>query len=134
DTALAHLLEASPEIVVARAEVARDEYALKRERVEPIPNAQVRVSSGYDFEEDGRKVTTTVNLGFRVPLFDKNQGNIRAAKAQLTYAHAELDRVELSLRQRLSRTYARYRTALALVETYRKDNLPDARQAYELYL
>jgi cobalt-zinc-cadmium efflux system outer membrane protein len=131
---LDHLLAASPEILIARAEIARGQFALRREQVEPIPNVQVRVSSGYDFEEDGRKVVTTVNLGVRLPIFDKNQGNIRAAQGDLARAQAELGRVELSLRQRLSRQYARYRTALAVVESYRKTNLPKAREAYELYL
>jgi cobalt-zinc-cadmium efflux system outer membrane protein len=42
--------------------------------------------------------------------------------------------VELSLRQRLSQTYTRYRTALAVVEEYRKYAIPEAREAYELYL
>jgi cobalt-zinc-cadmium efflux system outer membrane protein len=134
DTTLAHLLEASPEIQVARAEIVRNQFALKREQVEPIPNVQLRVSTGYDFERDVRGVSTTVNVGVRLPLFDKNQGNIQSAQAQLGYAQADLHRVELSLRQRLSRQYARYRTARSVVESYRKDNLPDARRAYELYL
>jgi cobalt-zinc-cadmium efflux system outer membrane protein len=132
DATLAHLLEASPELQVARAEVTRTQIALKREQVEPIPNVQVRVANGYDF--DTRKDTTSVTLGVRLPLFDKNQGNIQAARAQLAYAQAELGRVELSLRQRLARVYARYRTARALAENYRKDNLPEAKEAYELYL
>jgi cobalt-zinc-cadmium efflux system outer membrane protein len=134
DTTLAHLLEASPEVQIARLEVLRNQFSVRRERVEPIPNVQLRVSSGYDFEADGRKVTTTVNVGVRLPIFDKNQGNIQSAQAQLARAQAEVSRVELSLQQRLARQYARYRTALAVVENYRKDNLPEAREAYELYL
>jgi cobalt-zinc-cadmium efflux system outer membrane protein len=132
---LAHLLEASPEMQVARAGIARGQFALRREQVEPIPNLQLRVSSGYDFEPDvGRLVTTTVNLGVRLPVFDKNQGNIQAAQGELARAQAELGRVELSLRQRLSRQYARYQTALAVVENYRRTSLPKAREAYQLYL
>jgi cobalt-zinc-cadmium efflux system outer membrane protein len=132
--ALAHLLEASPEIHIAQAEIARDQLALKREQVEPIPNMQVRVSTGYDFEREVRRVTTTATIGFQVPLFNKNQGNIRAAQAQVAYAQGDLGRVELSLRQRLARQYALYRTARATVESYRQANLPEAREAYELYL
>ena len=132
DAALAHLLEASPEVQIARAEVERSQIGLKREQVEPVPNVQVQVANGYDFET--RNDVTSVQVGVRLPLFDRNQGNIRAAQAQLARAAAEERRVELSLRQRLARQYARYRTALATVETYRKDNLPDAREAYETYL
>jgi cobalt-zinc-cadmium efflux system outer membrane protein len=132
DAALAHLLEASPEIQVALAEIARAEIGLKREQVEPIPNVQMRLANGYDFET--RRDVTSVQLGVRLPIFDKNQGNICTARAQVAYAQAELRRVQLSLNQRLARAYARYRTAAATVQTYRKDNLPDARKAYELYL
>src|SRR5206468_3563987 len=102
ETTLAHLLEASPEVQIARAGIARGQVGLKREQVEPIPNVQLRVSSGYDFEADGRTVVTTVNVGVRLPIFDRNQGNIRAAQGELVRAQAELSRVELSLRQRLS--------------------------------
>jgi cobalt-zinc-cadmium efflux system outer membrane protein len=132
ETALCHLLEASPEIQAARAEVARNQAALRREQVEPTPNVQVRVSNGYDFET--RNDVTSLSVGVRLPLFDKNQGNIHAASAQLAYAQAEVGRVELSLRQRLARAYARYRTAQSVVQAYREGNLADARQAYELYL
>jgi len=132
DAALAHLLEASPELQVARAEVARSQIGLKREQVEPIPNVQVRVANGYDFET--RNDVTSVQVGVRLPLFDRNQGNIRTAQAQLARSQAEVCRVELSLRQQMARTYARYRTALALVEEYRDHSLPDAKEAYELYL
>jgi cobalt-zinc-cadmium efflux system outer membrane protein len=134
EATLAHLLDASPEIQVARAEVVRSEIALQRERVEPIPNVNLRVSSGYDFEADGRKVTTSVQIGAVVPLCNRNQGNIRAAQAQLAYAQQNVCRVELSLRQRLAQAYARYTTAAAVVKMYREQNLPDAREAYELYL
>jgi cobalt-zinc-cadmium efflux system outer membrane protein len=132
DATLAHLLEASPELQSARAEVRRNQIGLKREQVETIPNVQLRASTGYDFES--RTETTTVNIGVRLPLFDKNQGNIQAAQAQLTRARAEVCRVELSLRQRLARSYARYRTAQALVKEYREHSLPEAKEAYELYL
>jgi cobalt-zinc-cadmium efflux system outer membrane protein len=132
DATLAHLLEASPEIQVAHAEMARTEIGLKREQVEPIPNVQMRVANGYDFETN--RDVTSVQVGVRLPLFDKNQGNIHTARAQVAYAQAELRRVQLSLNQRLARAYARYRTAAAIVQTYGKDNLPDAKKAYELYL
>lgn len=130
-TTFAHLPEASPELQVAHAEVARNQFALQREQVEPIPNVQVRASTGYNFES--KTVTTTVSAGVRLPVFDKNQGNIRSAAAQLAKAQAEVGRVELSLQRRPARADARYRTALAVVETYRTGNLPDSREAYLLY-
>ncbi len=112
--------------------MARNQIALKREQIEPIPNVQLQLANGYDFET--RNNVTSVSVGLRLPVFDKNQGNIRTAQAQLAYAHAEVGRVELSLRQRLARAYSSYRTAQETAETYRKSNLPEAKEAYELYL
>jgi cobalt-zinc-cadmium efflux system outer membrane protein len=45
-----------------------------------------------------------------------------------------VQRVELSLRQRLAATFAEYLTARQTVETYRTRILPNARQAYAMYL
>jgi outer membrane protein, heavy metal efflux system len=132
DATLKHLLDASPEIQVVLAEVGRAEIGLKREQVEPIPNLQMRLANGYDFES--RRDVTSVQLGVRLPVFDRNQGNIHSAQAQVAYAQAELRRLQLSLNQRLARVFARYQTSAATVRMYRDENLPDARKAYELYL
>jgi cobalt-zinc-cadmium efflux system outer membrane protein len=134
EESLAHLLGASPEVQIAKAEVIRNQYGLRRERVEPIPNVNVRVASGYNFGNDARTVTTSVQVGVKLPIYNRNQGNIHTAAAQLARSQAEIGRVELSLRQRLARAYARYQTAAALVKTYRTQNLPEAKEAYELYL
>jgi cobalt-zinc-cadmium efflux system outer membrane protein len=132
DATLAHLLAASPDLQAAHAGVARAAFALKRAQVEPIPNVEVRVSNGYDFET--RNDVTSVQVGVRLPVCDRNQGNIHAAQAQAACAQAEVRRVELSLRARLAQTYARYQTAREQVETYRTGSLPEAKEAYELYL
>jgi cobalt-zinc-cadmium efflux system outer membrane protein len=134
ESTLAHLLEASPELGSARVDVTRAQVALRREEVEPIPNVNVRVASGYNFTEEARRVTATVQVGVRLPVFDRNQGNIWSARAQFARSQAEVGRVELDLTRRLARAYARYKTALAVVETYRKDNVPEAKEAADLYL
>ncbi|HJZ92325.1 MAG TPA: TolC family protein [Gemmataceae bacterium] len=134
EATLARLLEGSPEAMTARAEVDRAQVALRREQVEPIPNVNVRIASGYNSTEEARRVTYGVQVGVRLPVFDRNQGNIHAAQAQAALATAEVGRVELSLRDRLAREYARHRTAQTLADAYRKQSLPEAKEAYELYL
>jgi cobalt-zinc-cadmium efflux system outer membrane protein len=134
DATLARFLEASPELMAARADLNRAQFALAREQVEPIPNINVRVAAGYNSTEEARRMTANVQVGVRLPVFDRNQGNIQTAQAQLALATAEVRRIELSLRERLARAYARHKTAQTLVETYRKQNLPEAKEAYELYL
>lgn len=137
--ALTTLLEESPDLKVARAGVPRAEAALKRAQVEWIPDITLRGGVNYNFERFAPEDKLIGPEGFaevRVPLpvFDRNQGNIIAAQADLDRAHREVQRVELSLRQCLATTFAEYRTAHQAVEVYRTRILANARQAYELYL
>jgi cobalt-zinc-cadmium efflux system outer membrane protein len=132
EPALCRLLQESPELQFAQAEVVRDQISLRREQAEPIPNVLVRGATGYNFET--RNETTDVSIGIRLPIFNRNQGTIRQASAELTRAHAEVSRVELSLRRRLADAFHRYDTARESVRDYQESSLPKARQAYELYL
>jgi cobalt-zinc-cadmium efflux system outer membrane protein len=132
DAALCRLLHESPELQFAQAEVVRDQIGLQREQVEPIPNVLVRGATGYNFETHNE--TTDVSIGIRLPIFDRNQGTIRQAEAELARAQAEVVRVELSLRRRLADAFHNYQTALDSVKDYQQNSLPKARQAYDLYL
>jgi cobalt-zinc-cadmium efflux system outer membrane protein len=128
---LCRLLQESPEIQFAQAEIVRDEITVKREQVEPIPNIVVQGGPGYNFETPGTNWNAQVSI--RVPLFDRNQGTIRQAKADLARAYAEVARVQLSLRRRLADAFSRYETARESVQDFRERSLPTSRRALELY-
>lgn len=132
DTALFNLLEASPQLHIARAGIARNRFALQRERVEPLPNVQMQIGTQYNFETESQQAS--VQLGLSLPIFNKNQGNIRAAQANLVRSQAELQRIELSLRERLADVFADYEAGLNTVGEYREHILPESREAFELYL
>ncbi len=129
EVALGQLLQESPEVQAAQAHVVRDQIALKREQVEPIPNLYISASTGRNFETSN--TVAGVQVGVRVPLWDRNQGTIRQAKADLARSHAEIARVELSLRQRLAQVFGQYQTALETVQLYRDSSVPKATEAYE---
>jgi cobalt-zinc-cadmium efflux system outer membrane protein len=132
DASLQYILQQSPEVLVARAEVLRDRITVQRERVQPIPNAFVRGITGYNFEVNNP--TAGLQIGFNFPVWNRNQGTIREAMAEVTRASAEVARIELALRRRLAEVFARYKTAQATVQIYRGETLPMAREAYELLL
>ena len=139
DGVLESLLRESPEIKIAEAGVARAEQALKRARVEWVPNIIVR--GGYRNNRELLELGGTpvgaegfVDVGVRIPIFDRNQGNVKSAHAELERARLEVERVKLSLRARLAATYRNYLDAAALVDKYRNVVIPRAQRAYDLYL
>ncbi|MBI4472126.1 MAG: TolC family protein [Acidobacteria bacterium] len=136
---LALLLRESPEVKGAVADVSRAEFALRRARAEPIPNLTVRAGVHYNrelLEANGRPIGTQgeLEIGIQLPLFNRNQGNVEAARADLERAQREIDRVGLSLRSRLAAAFRQYQDLRTIVERYREQMLPRARRAYDLYL
>jgi cobalt-zinc-cadmium efflux system outer membrane protein len=130
EASLARLLAESPELQAALAHIRRDEIALRREQVEPIPNVEVQAGAGYDFTTNN--AVANVQLGVKLPLWNRNQGTIRQAQADLAQSHAEVMRLELSLRQKLADAFQKYQTALTRVSLYRDSSLPKAQRAYEI--
>jgi cobalt-zinc-cadmium efflux system outer membrane protein len=67
-----------------------------------------------------------------IPLYDRNQGNITAAVANLRRAMDEADRVQLQLQQRLAEVWRRYESAQTQAQIYRTQILPRARETLDL--
>lgn len=132
DDSLYRLLSDSPELEAARAHVVHDQITIQRERVEPIPNITIQAGVGRNFENPG--TNTNVAAAIEVPLFDRNQGTVRQARSELVRSRSAVERIELSLRQRLADVFNGYRTALVTSEQYRDAIVPNARKAYEIQL
>ena len=131
------LLEQSPELLVARSRAARAEAALARARAERIPDLEIeagmreprgRATQGADDRE------AFADVGFRIPLFNRNQGGIAAAEAELARARLEEQRVRLALEARFAETFGRYRQAAQRAQTYREGILERTRLAHRQYL
>lgn len=127
---LAQLLGGSPELIAARQKVRHDQIQLERERVQPIPNILVDARVGRNFEAGD--TTAGVNVGLPVPVFDRNQGTIQQAQADLARAHAEVRRLELELQSRLAAEFRAYLSARQRVEEYQVSMLPKAEESTQL--
>ena len=129
---LGRLLDEHPGLAAARLEVQADEITVRREQREVIPNLIVGAGVGRNFET--REAVYSAQLSVRIPLFDRNQGTVRQASADLERQRAEVRRQELQLRRELAKRYRSYLTALQHVRDYQQVVLPEARRAYELRL
>lgn len=143
EAAIAALLRDSPQLRRAKAQAERAAAIVDRADRERIPDLFLRVAADYDRERldtvsgvPGQPVgwEGAVSAGFSIPLFNRNQGDRAAARADLSRARAEVRRVELALRSRLSGVFEAYLTSLRRVDEYGREILPRAEQAYRLYL
>jgi cobalt-zinc-cadmium efflux system outer membrane protein len=67
-----------------------------------------------------------------IPLFNRNQGNIGAARADLERSEQEKTRVALTLRERAATVVDEYANAKLMAVEYRDEILPHAKKAYTL--
>lgn len=130
DSALSQLLSSSPELQAAWQTIEHDRMTVEREEAEPIPNLLVDVSSIHTPVTNTTQ--TTLNIGIPLPVFDRNQGTVEQAQADLSQSHAESRRLELELRNRLATQFRDYETARQRVDHFETTMLPKAQQAYEL--
>jgi outer membrane protein, heavy metal efflux system len=139
DQVLRTLMEQSPELRAARADLERTRAVTARARRETFPDLFLRGGSAYNREhgeDTGRPIgwEGTLEAGVSVPLFNRNAGGTAAARADETRAQAEVTRLELLLQSRATAQFAAYLTALRAAEAYRSEILPRAEEAYRLYL
>ncbi len=132
EEALERLLQKSPELGMAYANVKSDEIMVQREKAEPIPNINVQFSAGRNYAEQG---TVYGVLAFiKVPLFDWNQGAVQQAQADLRRQKAQVRLTELQLRQRLAEQFQQYLTAVQHVQNYKNNILPESEKRYKTQL
>jgi cobalt-zinc-cadmium efflux system outer membrane protein len=115
----------------AEARIAGNQWALERAVVQPIPN--INLMGGYQRQVGiPAQDQGLAQVMMSVPLFDRNQGNIRAARAEIATARADLRMVELDLATQTAQAVAAYRTSQRLVDWYEEYILPKARETVTL--
>ncbi len=139
DQWLQAIVQESPAVKIAELGVLKTEASLARAKREPIPDLQLR---GGLQQNRGLDPTTNrpiglqgfAEVGVQIPIFNRNQGNVQASRADVERAQREVQRVQLVLRERAAALLQSYMTSRSTVEKYRSRMIPRARKAYELYL
>lgn len=124
---LARRLEANPRLARFGTEVAHREAALAREKAAAVPDITLRAGGRRIAETDD----TTAVLGFSLPLplWNGNQGNIRAARAQVERTGAEQAAVAAALMTELSDAHNNLVRAGTTISILRETVLPGAESA-----
>ena len=129
---LDHLLTASPELAAAMANVEAAQWAVRRASAQVIPNVDVQAI----FQDDRGTGSNNGNLQLSVPLpiWNRNQGGICRARAEVAAARRAVDRMTLDLQSRLAVTFQRYESARNQVEQYSRQGgiIDNSRRTLEL--
>lgn len=124
------LMASSPELQAARSRVSRARAYLDRQQVQTVPNLTVMMGAGVDNATDSGFINTQV--GLPLPIFNRNEGNISAAHAELCRASQEVRRMELAIKSRLAQAGQQYDAAAVAVEQYEQEILPRAQTTLDL--
>ena len=133
------IVNESPAVKIAELGVKRAEAFLVREKREPIPDLQLRGGMQQNGEllsaPNGRSVGLQgfADVGVRIPIFNRNQGNIASAKADAERARREVERIKLVLRERAASVVQSYTFSQMAVDRYKNQMIPRAQKAYEMY-
>jgi len=137
DEAVAAIATDSPALQIAEGETLRAKAVLASARREPIPDVTVRGGLEYNNELIGGIPHATgwqanAGLSLQIPIFNHNQGNIAAARADIERAQQEKKRIALTLRERAAAVVDQYANARLMAVEYRDEILPRAKKAYGL--
>jgi cobalt-zinc-cadmium efflux system outer membrane protein len=127
----------SPAVRIAETAETRAQNVLDRARREAIPDVQIRGGLEYNHELLGSAPFAKgwegiAEVAVQIPLFNRNQGNVAAARADIERAGQEKKRIALTLRERAASAVDQYANARLMAVEYRDEMLPRSKKAYGL--
>jgi cobalt-zinc-cadmium efflux system outer membrane protein len=137
EQAVAAIVKESPAVRIAETNATRAQAALIRAHREPIPDITVRGGMEYNNElldsvRFAKGWEGIAELKVELPFFNRNQGNITAASADIDRARHEKTRIALTLRDRAASAVDQYANARLMATEFRDEMLPRAKKSYGL--
>lgn len=132
DAAREAVMAFHPQVRSARVGVGRARAAVRLAEAQPIPN--LSVSGGFIRQFENRSYDGAFGVSAPIPVWNRNQGNVRETKAELGMAIQNVGRVENDLADRLAAAFRSYAAARERAELYRTQIIPRAEETYKLSL
>jgi cobalt-zinc-cadmium efflux system outer membrane protein len=122
--ALASNIAAQPELALADANRRASNARIDLARAERIPD--IKVEALYHRLEGTKENTFDIGLSMPLPLFDRNKGKLREARAEAAAAEARSRLTENELILRLRESHAQLTAALATSRAFQTEIMPRA--------
>ena len=118
----------SPAVRIAEAAEGRAQSVLMQARRGAIPDVQWRGGLEYNHETLGsvpyaKGWEGIAEVAVEIPFFNRNQGNVAAARADIERAGQEKKRIALTLRERAASAVDQYANARLMATEYREEML-----------
>jgi cobalt-zinc-cadmium efflux system outer membrane protein len=123
------LIDESPQIAILMHEIKRRERAVALERARRLPDLEVGLGTRYDRESEDTALL--FGLSMPLPLFNRNQGAVAAARSRLAGAEAKKQGAVVQVKAALAENWETMAAAHEEAEILREEVLPTARQALE---
>ncbi len=134
DRVLAYILANHSDVVSAAIGVEKARYLTRLAEVQPYPDVTVHVAVQKDYTTPPFGTCANINIGVPFPLWNRNQGNIQAARATTERAIAEQARVHNELTAKVAEAFQRYENNRLILEMYKQQMLPNQVQAFRAAL
>ncbi len=132
DATLRRLLTTSPQISAAVANIEHARAAFARAQVEPRPNLDVQGVVNWRDNGVGGRSDGILQVTAPIPVWNRNQGRIAEAIAEVRAAERALEQLEFSLQQQLAPVFEQYQNARSQVLRYQTKILPAAQETLEI--
>jgi cobalt-zinc-cadmium efflux system outer membrane protein len=127
---LTRVLANHTDVRIADRGISRAQLNLRLAEVTPRPDVDLHYQVEYDKTAQPNNAMHGVSIGVQLPLWNRNQGSIREAQANLARASDEPERVRNDLTTQVAAAFERYDNNRALVLMYRDQIIPDQVRAY----
>ena len=121
-------LENRPDLRAERQRLERNRQDLQLQKAERIPN----VTPFFGYKRDFGANTAAFGVSIPLPLFNRNQGGIARASAQIQQQQYETSRLDLSVRRDVQAAYQTLQTQADRVRALEQQYVPSARSTREI--
>lgn len=122
-------LQDNPYVARWSAEIEAQEAKLDYEQALRVPDLTLGVGVKHSEETNDNALLATFSLP--IPLFNRNQGSIEAARSRLAQSRAEAGSAQITLAQSFERAYAELAAAAVRSVSAQSHLLPSALAAFE---
>jgi len=130
DAAAARMIAVHTDLQISRNLVGKNRTLVTLADRTPIPDVNVGVVVQHDYTFNPGTTTYNLILGGAIPVFNQNQGNRVAARAELVKSTLNINDTQNQLIGQLAPVFSKYQANRQLASSFRTDALADQVRAY----